>query len=312
MISACTFLRTSGTEYSRSYEEEYNTKPASYDDLKNERKLKKKFKRVGLSYFWPETKKLLRKEIRIETKFVTEGNLALGQSKIGGNPDLPADMEWPQHASGAMLFLAQIDLSEINKSWLDIDVPETGILYFFVSQRFRNDSYEPEPSDYLCLYKAEVNNLVRRAHKPYVQYETIVWNSCELDFKNVLSLPPQLQGESLRYEDDENDTWTYYLMQSVIDDHVTKLGGYANDIQGEMEKACEYKARGYDRYGDIPRTERVDIVERSADWVLLFQLDSDSNAGMEWSDRGKLFFWIRKDDLKGRRFDKVYMIIQNY
>ena len=47
------------------------------------------------------------------------------------------------------------------------------------------------------------------------------------------------------------------------------------------------------------------------DWRLLFQLDSDEDRlGVMWGDVGRLYFWMREEDLRGRRFDAAWTILQ--
>ncbi|MCB0643696.1 MAG: DUF1963 domain-containing protein [Phaeodactylibacter sp.] len=46
------------------------------------------------------------------------------------------------------------------------------------------------------------------------------------------------------------------------------------------------------------------------DWILLLQLDSYPELNMYWCDAGRLYFWIRLPDLKARRFDQVWCILQ--
>ena len=51
----------------------------------------------------------------------------------------------------------------------------------------------------------------------------------------------------------------------------------------------------------------------AADWQLLLQIDSDEeNTGMMWGGGGRLYFWIRKDDLKKRAFANVWMVLECY
>jgi Domain of unknown function (DUF1963) len=52
--------------------------------------------------------------------------------------------------------------------------------------------------------------------------------------------------------------------------------------------------------------------ERAArdSWQLLLQVDSDDAAGMMWVDSGMLYYWIRKDDLAARRFERVWCVMQ--
>ncbi len=35
------------------------------------------------------------------------------------------------------------------------------------------------------------------------------------------------------------------------------------------------------------------------------QIDSDDRNGMLWGDSGMLYVWIRRDDLRTRRFDRA-------
>ena len=56
---------------------------------------------------------------------------------------------------------------------------------------------------------------------------------------------------------------------------------------------------------------RVPMLESGAkDWMLLLQVDTDDKAQMIWGDVGTLYYWIRRQDLENRDFDKVWMIFQ--
>ena len=49
------------------------------------------------------------------------------------------------------------------------------------------------------------------------------------------------------------------------------------------------------------------------DWLLLFQLDSGvtaENFDLMFGDSGSIYFYIRKEDLAARRFDRVWLIQQ--
>ncbi len=48
----------------------------------------------------------------------------------------------------------------------------------------------------------------------------------------------------------------------------------------------------------------------ASEWRLLLQVDTDDDAGMMWGDCGRLYFWIRVDDLRRRDFDEVWTILQ--
>lgn len=105
---------------------------------------------------------------------------------------------------------------------------------------------------------------------------------------------------------------------------VHRVMGWPFLIQNDdMEAECEVSTRHpgvLGRLGDAVRSataggSREDqgrAFERVArdSWQLLLQVDSDDDAGMMWGDSGLLYFWIRKDDLAARRFERVWCVMQ--
>jgi uncharacterized protein YwqG len=96
-----------------------------------------------------------------------------------------------------------------------------------------------------------------------------------------------------------------------------KLLGYADIVQDDMLYQCEYIARGYslaDGLPEIPEPELTEITAHETDWVLLLQLDSVDTEDFElmFGDCGRIYYYIRKDDLAARRFDRVHLILQCY
>jgi uncharacterized protein YwqG len=83
-----------------------------------------------------------------------------------------------------------------------------------------------------------------------------------------------------------------------------RVGGYPEPIQPqtaewEVEQA-ELALRGASTPSAGPAVD-----EGVRGWRLLAQIDSDRTAKMMWGDVGKLYFMIRPDDLRARRFDQV-------
>jgi len=58
----------------------------------------------------------------------TGEDVPVGASKLGGVPDLPADLEWPAWGGRPLDFLAQIDLAELE---IETGLPKQGLLLFF-------------------------------------------------------------------------------------------------------------------------------------------------------------------------------------
>ncbi|MBD8007492.1 DUF1963 domain-containing protein, partial [Bacillus norwichensis] len=56
-----------------------------------------------------------------------------GRSRVGGDPDLPPDWEWPMTVDGqAMTFLAQLNLQDLVQHDSSAFLPKEGMLSFFV------------------------------------------------------------------------------------------------------------------------------------------------------------------------------------
>src|SRR5262249_4296649 len=73
----------------------------------------------------------LRYSIRLHTILASDDELALGATKIGGQPDLPSDMSWPEWRGAPLNFLAQIQLADIAAYDPDGELPHEGMLSFF-------------------------------------------------------------------------------------------------------------------------------------------------------------------------------------
>jgi uncharacterized protein YwqG len=77
-------------------------------------------------------------QLYIHPHFITfEGNdqLVVGESRIGGVPDLPDDIEWPQASGLSQSFLAQINLKDLasqNFNCVQGVLPSEGWLFFFM------------------------------------------------------------------------------------------------------------------------------------------------------------------------------------
>ncbi len=55
------------------------------------------------------------------------------------------------------------------------------------------------------------------------------------------------------------------------------------------------------------------VPEGAKDWILLLQVDTDDDSdgpGWMWGDCGRIYFWIRRQDLAARRFDRAWTVLQ--
>jgi uncharacterized protein YwqG len=239
---------------------------------------------------------------------------ALGRSRIGGAPDLPADLAWPLHDEMPMLFLAQIELAEVQCALPGNPLPEGGHLWFFYSQT-QPWGFDPKDAGACRLfYRGPGTPLVPAAPPEELPTEDL-FRACEVAFEAYESLPDlDEQGDEHELDDDETDRYLGLrdYLASGGGGPCHKLLGHADPVQGPMELECQLVTHGIDcgspsGYQD-PRAAA--LASGQAEWRLLLQLDSDDAAEMTWGDAGRLYVWIREQDLRARRFEKAWLILQ--
>lgn len=272
----------------------------------------KKFSESGLAHHWDFFKPLLREEILITTESVSEAALKLGQSKIGGQPDLPEKVDWFKDENGKSLsFIAQINFSETKLFDKTGTLPTNGIIYFFYSAEQQAWGFDPKDKDkFKVSYFNGDLKILKRAEFPADLDRHARYKSCKLTYSNSVSLPNwEQEYVAGRLNDNEKDI---YLDLPIPEGEMNKLLGHSDNIQGPMEQECQLVTNGLfcgdpSGYSD----PRAKTLQKDSDkWRLLFQIDSIEIAGMMWGDVGRLYFWIKEDDLKNKAFDKTWFALQ--
>lgn len=81
-----------------------------------------------------------------------------------------------------------------------------------------------------------------------------------------------------------------------------RMLGYPTQIQGDMQIQCHeaiHELADDSLFSDV-LPEAFDIEK----WHLLLQIGhEDEPEGVSWGDNGYVFFWMREDDPKNKRFD---------
>jgi len=86
---------------------------------------------AGLDRLADEAERLTLPAIRITAEMADEADIPIGASKIGGRPDLPVGVAWPERDGRPLAFLAQFNLAEVAAYDVEHALPPTGMLYFF-------------------------------------------------------------------------------------------------------------------------------------------------------------------------------------
>ena len=268
---------------------------------------------------------------RIETRFVQAGEaLPAGSSKFGGRPDVPAGFVWPVFETKTfdddtvkprpLAFLAQFDcarLAELDPEGL---LPRTGLLSFFYELGSQRWGYDPKDAgcarvfwfDGEPLVPAEFPRALEEDFRlPELAAELLDGTDAP-DFQDAcLALDYPFTANDYRFFDQARRELGY-----AYPDNRSQLLGWPDIIQNNMTLECELVSRGHYLGGSwesVPQEERDALRAPSVqDWRLLFQLDTVASGDFElmFGDCGRIYFYIRKEDLLARRFDRAWLVLQ--
>lgn len=239
-------------------------------------------------------------------------------SRIGGRPNLADPAAWPKYKGKSMSFLAQINLGDLGERIESHSLPAGGMLYFFYDAGQSTWGFDPEDRDsWAVLYREVVPEATPPTDYPSDVPREARYKSVPVRLQAEQSIPDPIEllsdlSLSEEQQDEIGEIYGQYLDQGSPRHH---LLGYPQAIQDNgMELDCQLASHGL-HLGDgkAYKDPRVKALKPGAkNWRLLLQLDSDDAAGMMWGDVGMLYFWITESDLKDRRFENVWMILQCY
>lgn len=297
-------------------------------------------------------KRGLRAATQLRCDVASDSDIPIGASHFGGSPHLPSSTEWPrwdgffepdqvldeEQAAGirkvieafgkpapegelriprgcnasSLSFLAQLNLSEIpDPTGL---LPATGWLCFFYDAAQQPWGFDPRNRGAArVLYFDAEPSLLRRTEAPP---STEVFSPRRLRTEIVATLPRWSYQLGLELENAAADTyWELAETRLPGEGPHHRVLGWPKQVQGEMDRECQLVTHGI--YCGSPEGYQSAEAERLKagvrDWMMLLQLDSDDDGpGWMWGDAGCLYYWIRKQDLAERRFDKIWTILQCY
>lgn len=225
--------------------------------------LKNKLDKNGLHNYFEKLKPLLRNTVRAYPKETSENNIAFGQTKIGGRPDLPTNISWVTETNlvekkekkffvfnnkkqelitKSLSFIAQINLSEVSKFDTENLLPKEGLLYFFYNAE--QDAWGFDPKDqnkFKVLYFDGNVSEINRVDFPPDLPDYSRYKPCAVVLKSEVSLPSY--GHNI-YNDFTSEEQDRFWEEIYNDGNLNKLLGYSDNIQNEMELECELVTNG--------------------------------------------------------------------
>ncbi len=186
----------------------------------------------------------------------------------------PSLLQALPEAMNNMIFLSQINCKELSNNNL---LPKEGMLYFFINPTLMQEG----KSNFLqVVYQKEgAFCLPANAYANLQQGKP-----AKLKFYSAISLP------------DIDDDWARETFQDY------KIDGYFRLINAEKEN----QLLGY------PHSISQVFDTEGDNKVLLLQLDSDEDRGLQFGNLGRLFVFIDRQKLQAADFSTVYAYIQDY
>lgn len=271
-------------------------------------------------------KQTLKNSIRLEIG--GKADLELGATRFGGRPDLPKDFEWCRYEGEGcdgevkkrpLSFIAQFNLEEISKYDTENLLPEKGLLSFFYDTDSMRWGYDPEDKGCAKVYYFEDISSLTPTEFPEDLGEFFRYPAIGIKAKREDSY--QDYADFLLQKDKMTECWDDYdraakALKINIPDTSSKLLGWADIIQNNMTMECELVSRGYYLGGSwekvTPRDRQEAEQSSLKEWLLLFQLDTvwEGDFELMFGDCGRIYYYIKREDLAAGRFDNVWLIMQ--
>ncbi len=287
----------------------------------NEARLREGLISIGLGRVADALLSLARPSAALRTAAWAGSGMPLGQSRIGGCPDLPATFAWPYWGGKPQAFVAQVNLAEVAPHLAEHGLPATGLLYFFCDAAERPWGLDPtDRESWTVLYDDSEPSVRERTSLPFDaagegQLPFDAWfKPCSVTFSYDLAPPswfsPHL--DAIMSWEEQDRYWRWWIGYFKSRRPVHRLLGLPDVIQGDGERERQLATHGAYADDAAPawRNERYTHLKADADdWLLLLQVDSDDAALMWWGD-GMIQYWIRERDLRARNFASTWLVWQ--
>src|SRR5947209_7012508 len=219
------------------------------------------FVSAGLSRLLKDIHSLSRPSIRLLTTRVDESSFPIGASKIGGVPDLPADIAWPQCHGLPQSFLAQIHLADIASSERETLLPHRGMLWFFYDAQQQTFGDDPTSKGCWRVFFRENPPELHRTPAPAQVPTASQFHACSISFKTEMTLSqyPKLDVPNFDWTDEEQKKYETLLSTfPSSEDHAAihdRLLGNPETLQDDMRLQCQLVSHGITDESDPRATD---------------------------------------------------------
>ena len=230
--------------------------------------------------------RIARPAVKIKTAIAAESDIAVGDSKFGGVPDLPPHVEWPRCELGPLAFLGQFALRPLRNTLACAMLPHDGLLSVFAY--LGDNGYEPGviegvPNDTQIIFTSDYGSRVRRQPPTDISQMGKSRQACRLTLFENYDLTLDAIARALgEFETDDDDD--FYDRWDLLTLDFTKhhLFGYSRHFRRETDPSP------------------------GPDWTHLLRLGSDHNLLWSWCDGQDLAVYVHTDDVRNQTFSRVY------
>lgn len=175
--------------------------------------LEARLREMGLARVAEQVLALARPAITLGLERTEETAIGVGDTKVGGVPDLPPAMEWPSWQGRPLPFIAQIRLEEIAVFEPEGDLPHIGLLSFFYALYDPDDNLNDgeDSSAWRVVYTEDTTRLTRRPlPDALADGPDTAFPACAVGFGRRLTLPDSQTAmiEALQFTNDERLAYT--------------------------------------------------------------------------------------------------------
>lgn len=267
-------------------------------------------------------------ELKIQDNEVYE----LGATRFGGQPDVPSDFIWPTYMGESydhvvkerpLSFLAQFNCADFAKYDTEHLLPDHGLLSFFYELDSMCWGFDPKDKGCARVYWFEDISALSAAEFPADMEEDFIMPMVKIALSQKPSYPSWQDFTEAFPDDDDDEAFNIAWEELTGEDEDdlpdrSQLLGWADVIQNSMFEECDIASKGYylgnpEGWRKIPKDIRQEAEQTAKDrWMLLLQLDTVECDDFElmFGDCGHIYFYITKEDLKARRFDNIWLILQ--
>jgi uncharacterized protein YwqG len=267
---------------------------------------------VGLSEHAEALTELARDSIRLMPD-LTADLTEPGTTRLGGEPDLPVDTAWPDLDGRPLSFIAQINLAGLPPAPASTALPNRGLLSFFYDAATQS-AWGFDPADrgsWAVRYSPDEQPWTPRPAPDALPLEGR-FTALGLTGSSQLCFPPW-ESHDVEQLGIDSPWSTYASVLGDQDETLHRLLGHPDPLQGDMQQECQLASNGINCGGpehlSDPRTPS--LLPGASEWRLLLQIDStETDTGMMWGDVGRLYYWIREEDLRARAWDLTWLVLR--